>query len=135
MVSLIKEGRKVHQKIITWLLNKISKYLTSLDLILLRPLSSNPISHLHCAYFRLNLRTLVFRCVPTFSPFRTFTLVGTVLIMYFITGVFVIDATKVVILLFLVDFVLVAISSDRARPSKHPEGYFTYSFPCAEVKH
>lgn len=58
--------------------------------------------------------------------------IGTVLIMYYATGVFVVDATKIVILLFLVDFVLVAISTDRVKPSRHPEGFAQHSLGWVE---
>jgi hypothetical protein len=50
-------------------------------------------------------------------------IVGLVMIMYFASGVFIIDATKIIIMLFLVDFVLLTIASDNAKPSKLPETY------------
>lgn len=49
--------------------------------------------------------------------------IGTIMVLYFATGLFVIDATKMIFLLFLVDFVTVAIAGDNARPSKYPEKY------------
>lgn len=76
MVDMIKVGRQVHQKISTWILNKIAK---------------------------------------------TFMSIGTIMVLYFATGLFIIDATKMILLLFLVDFVTVAIAGDNARPARHPE--------------
>jgi magnesium-transporting ATPase (P-type) len=78
VTRLVRESRRVHQRITTWLLNKIS---------------------------------------------RTFMNVIIVIVMFFILGEFIIDTTKLVILLFFIDFVLVAISTDNARPSHHPDHY------------
>jgi len=43
-----------------------------------------------------------------------------IMIMYFITGWFVIDATKLIILIFLGDFVSIAIAADNARAAQYP---------------
>lgn len=74
--ELIRTGRMIHQRIRTWLMNKIVK---------------------------------------------TFQNVLLVVIAFFVLQVFVLSSMHILILLFLVDFVTVALATDNARPSKKPQ--------------
>ncbi|MDI6896594.1 plasma-membrane proton-efflux P-type ATPase [Methanocella conradii] len=76
IVSLVRVGRMIHQRIVTWILNKIIK---------------------------------------------TFEIVVFVVAAYLITGVYVVGAFEIVLLLFLIDFVTISIAADNARPSLRPE--------------
>jgi H+-transporting ATPase len=76
IVALIKNGRAIHQRIITWIINKIS---------------------------------------------RTILKAGFVVIGFLVTGKFVISALGMMLVVFMTDFVKVALSTDRARPSQKPE--------------
>ncbi len=76
IVSLVRVGRMIHQRIVTWILNKIIK---------------------------------------------TFEIVVFVVAAYLITGVYVVGAFEIVLLLFLIDFVTISIATDNARPSLRPE--------------
>ena len=76
IVELVKTGRQIHQRISTWILNKIIK---------------------------------------------TFEIVLFVVLAFLITGKYVIGAFEIVLLLFLIDFVTIAIATDNARPARKPE--------------
>ncbi|BAI61346.1 putative plasma-membrane proton-efflux P-type ATPase [Methanocella paludicola SANAE] len=76
IVSLVRTGRSIHQRIVTWILNKIVK---------------------------------------------TFEIVLFVVLAYLVTGVYVVGAFEIVLLLFLIDFVTISIATDNARPSLKPE--------------
>ena len=76
IVGLIRVGRTIHQRIVTWIQNKI---------------------------------------------IRTFNIVVFVVTAYLLTGVYVVGAFEVVLLLFLTDFVTISIATDNARPSLRPE--------------
>jgi len=76
IVSLVDTGRRIHQRIVTWILNKIIK---------------------------------------------TFEIVLFVVVAYLVTGVYVVGAFEIVLLLFLIDFVTISIATDNARPSPKPE--------------
>ena len=52
---------------------------------------------------------------------KTFQVVLFVIIAFLLTGLFVVGAFQVVLLLFLVDFVTISISTDNVRPSEKPE--------------
>lgn len=78
IVKLIKTGRQIHQRISTWILNKIIK---------------------------------------------TFEIVLFVVFAFLITGQYVIGAFEIVLLLFLIDFVTIAIATDNARPAREPESW------------
>ena len=75
-IEMIKIGREVHQRIVTYVINKMTK---------------------------------------------TIHMVLVAVIMYFVLKEFVIDATKMLILLFLIDFVTVSISADTSRHHNRPE--------------
>jgi H+-transporting ATPase len=78
IVALIKNGRAIHQRIITWIINKIS---------------------------------------------RTILKAGFVVIAFLITGKFVISALGMMLVVFMTDFAKIALSTDRARPSRKPESW------------
>jgi len=78
IVELVKTGRQIHQRISTWILNKIIK---------------------------------------------TFEIVLFVVFAFLITGQYVIGAFEIVLLLFLIDFVTIAIATDNAKPARHPESW------------
>jgi len=59
---------------------------------------------------------------------KTFLAATMIMILYFVIGLFIMDATKMVILLFLVDFVTVSIASDNAKPSRYPEKWHILRF-------
>jgi H+-transporting ATPase len=52
---------------------------------------------------------------------KTFQVVLFVIIAFLLTGLFVVGAFQVVLLLFLVDFVTISLSTDNVRPSEKPE--------------
>ena len=52
---------------------------------------------------------------------KTFQVVMFVIIAFLLTGLFVVGAFQVVLLLFLVDFVTISLSTDNVRPSEKPE--------------
>ncbi len=78
IVELIKTGREIHQRIATWILNKIIK---------------------------------------------TFEIVPFVVLAFLVTGEYVIGAFEIVLMLFLIDFVTIALATDRTRPSRKPESW------------
>ena len=54
---------------------------------------------------------------------KTFQVVLFVIVAFLLTGLFVVGAFQVVLLLFLVDFVTISISTDNVRPSEKPESW------------
>ncbi len=78
IVDLVKNGRAIYQRVLTWIINKIS---------------------------------------------RTILKSGFVVIAYLVTGKFVISALGMVLLVFMTDFVKIALSTDRVRPSRKPESW------------
>jgi magnesium-transporting ATPase (P-type) len=76
IVELVKHGRSIYQRILTWIVNKVS---------------------------------------------RTILKAGFVVVAFLITGRFVISALGMVLLVFMTDFVKIALSTDRVRPSQQPE--------------
>ena len=52
---------------------------------------------------------------------KTFQVVFFVILAFLFTGLFVVDAFQVVLLLFLVDFVTISLATDNVRPSEKPE--------------
>jgi H+-transporting ATPase len=76
IVSLVRNGRMIHQRIVTWILNKIIK---------------------------------------------TFEIVVFVVVAYLMTGVYVVGAFEIVLLLFFINFMTISIATDNVRPSPRPE--------------
>jgi magnesium-transporting ATPase (P-type) len=76
IVDLVKNGRAIYQRVLTWIINKVS---------------------------------------------RTILKSGFVVIAFLVTGKFVISALGMVLLVFMTDFVKIALSTDRVRPSQTPE--------------
>jgi magnesium-transporting ATPase (P-type) len=76
IVDLVKNGRAVYQRVLTWVINKVS---------------------------------------------RTILKTGFVVIPFLVTGRFVISALAMVLLVFMTDFVKIALATDRVRPSQTPE--------------
>jgi plasma-membrane proton-efflux P-type ATPase len=76
IVDLVRNGRAIYQRVLTWIVNKVS---------------------------------------------RTILKSGFVVIAYLITGRFVISALGMMLVTFLTDFVKIALSTDRVRPSPQPE--------------
>lgn len=76
IVELVKNGRAIYQRVLTWIINKIS---------------------------------------------RTLLKAGFVVIAFLATGRFVISALGMVLLVFMTDFVKIALSTDRVHPSRSPE--------------
>ncbi|MCW3995211.1 MAG: plasma-membrane proton-efflux P-type ATPase [Candidatus Bathyarchaeota archaeon] len=76
VLDLVRTGRMIYQRIVTWIFNKIVK---------------------------------------------TFQIVLFVIIAFLFTGLYVVDAFQVVLLLFLVDFVTISLATDNVRPSEKPE--------------
>ena len=76
IVELVKNGRIIYQRVLTWIINKIS---------------------------------------------RTILKSGFVVLPFLVTGKFVISALGMVLVVFMTDFVKIALSTDRARPSSRPE--------------
>ncbi|MGN6544023.1 MAG: cation transporting ATPase C-terminal domain-containing protein, partial [Aureliella sp.] len=75
-VNLVQNGRAIYQRVLTWIINKVS---------------------------------------------RTILKSGFVVIAFLVTGKFVISAFAMVLLLFMTDFVKIALATDRVRPSEQPE--------------
>ena len=76
IVDLVRTGRAIYQRVLTWIVNKVS---------------------------------------------RTILKSGFVAIVFLVTGKFVISALGMVLLVFMTDFVKVALATDRTRASQHPE--------------
>lgn len=76
IVDLVKVGRQIYQRILTWIFNKVVK---------------------------------------------TFQIVVFVVVAFLLTGRFIVSAFDVVLLLFVIDFVTLSISTDNARWSKTPD--------------
>jgi plasma-membrane proton-efflux P-type ATPase len=76
IIDLVKTGRAIYQRVLTWVVNKVS---------------------------------------------RTILKAGFVVVAFLATGRFVISALGMVLLVFMTDFVKVALSTDRVRPSQKPE--------------
>src|SRR5208283_1332556 len=78
VVDLVKTGRMIYQRILTWIFNKIVK---------------------------------------------TFQVILFVIVAFLLTGLFVVGTFQVVLLLFLVDFVTISLSTDNVTPSEKPESW------------
>ncbi|MDA8255247.1 MAG: plasma-membrane proton-efflux P-type ATPase [Betaproteobacteria bacterium] len=76
IIDLVKNGRAIYQRVLTWVVNKIS---------------------------------------------RTILKAGFVVIAFLATGKFVISALAMVLLVFMTDFVKIALATDNVRPSQNPE--------------
>jgi magnesium-transporting ATPase (P-type) len=76
IIELVKNGRAIYQRVLTWIINKVS---------------------------------------------RTILKSGFVVIAFLATGQFVISALGMVLLVFMTDFVKIALSTDHVRPSPKPE--------------
>jgi H+-transporting ATPase len=76
IVDLVRNGRAIYQRVLTWIINKISR-----------------------------------------TIFKT----GFVVIPFLVTGKFVISALAMVLIIFMTDFVKIALATDRVRPSPKPE--------------
>jgi plasma-membrane proton-efflux P-type ATPase len=78
IVDLVNNGRAVYQRVLTWIVNKVS---------------------------------------------RTILKAGFVVIAFLATGQFVISALGMMLVVFMTDFVKIALSTDRVRPSQKPESW------------
>jgi H+-transporting ATPase len=78
IVDLVKNGRSIYQRVLTWIINKIS---------------------------------------------RTILKAGLVVVAFLMTGKFVISALGMVLLVFMTDFVKIALSTDQVEPSQKPESW------------
>ncbi len=78
IVDLVRIGRSIYQRVLTWIINKVS---------------------------------------------RTILKAGFVVVAFLATGKFVISALGMVLLVFMTDFVKIALSADRVRPSRAPESW------------
>ncbi len=78
IVDLVRNGRAIYQRVLTWIINKIS---------------------------------------------RTILKSGLVVVAFLVTGKFVISPLGMVLLVFMTDFVKIALSTDRVRPSQTPESW------------
>lgn len=76
IVELVKNGRAIYQRVLTWIVNKVS---------------------------------------------RTILKAGFVVAAFLVTGQFVISALGMVLIVFMTDFVKIALSTDNVRPSQQPE--------------
>lgn len=76
IIDLVKSGRAIYQRVLTWIVNKVS---------------------------------------------RTILKAGFVVVAFLATGQFAISALGMVLLVFMTDFVKVALSTDCVRPSQRPE--------------
>src|SRR5579871_663922 len=76
IVDLVKNGRAIYQRVLTWIINKVS---------------------------------------------RTILKSGFVVIAFLVTGKFVISALGMVLLVFMTDFVKIALATDRVHSSRKPE--------------
>jgi H+-transporting ATPase len=64
---------------------------------------------------------------------KTFQIVVFVVLAFLFTGLFVVNAFQVVLLLFLVDFVTISLATDNARPSEKPETWDITSLLKASI--
>jgi H+-transporting ATPase len=64
---------------------------------------------------------------------KTFQIVVFVVLAFLFTGLFVVNAFQVVLLLFLVDFVTISLATDNTRPSKKPETWNIASLLKASI--
>jgi H+-transporting ATPase len=64
---------------------------------------------------------------------KTFQIVVFVVLAFLFTGLFVVNAFQVVLLLFLVDFVTISLATDNARPSEKPETWNIASLLKASI--
>ncbi len=78
IVNLVTNGRAIYQRVLTWIVNKVS---------------------------------------------RTILKSGFVVIAFLVTGKFVISALGMVLVVFMTDFVKIALSTDRTRASQKPESW------------
>jgi H+-transporting ATPase len=78
IVDLVRNGRAICQRVLTWIINKVS---------------------------------------------RTILKAGFVVIAFLVTGKFVISALGMVLLVFMTDFVKIALATDHTRPSQKPESW------------
>jgi magnesium-transporting ATPase (P-type) len=78
IIDLVKNGRAIYQRVLTWIVNKVS---------------------------------------------RTILKAGFVVVAFLVTGQFAISALGMVLLVFMTDFVKIALSTDRVRPSPKPESW------------
>jgi magnesium-transporting ATPase (P-type) len=78
ITELITIGRAIYQRVLTWIINKIS---------------------------------------------RTISKSGLVVFAFFVTGKLIIPALGIILLVFMTDFVKIALSTDRVRSSQHPESW------------
>jgi len=78
IIDLIRVGRKIHQRMLTWIFNKVVK---------------------------------------------TFQIVVFVVVAFLITGQFIVSVFDVVLLLFVIDFVTLSLSTDTVRGSKLPDSW------------
>ncbi len=76
IVELVKNGRAIYQRVLTWIVNKVS---------------------------------------------RTILKSGFVVLAFFASGKFVISALGMILLVFMTDFVKIALATDRVHPSSKPE--------------
>ena len=76
IIDLVRIGRSIYQRVLTWIVNKVS---------------------------------------------RTIMKAGLVVVAFLVTGKFVISALGMVLLVFMTDFVKIALATDRVRPSEAPE--------------
>jgi len=88
IVALVEQGRTIYQRILTWIVNKIS---------------------------------------------RTILKAAFVAIAFVVTGKFVISAFVMLLLVFLTDFAVIALATDRVRPSKNPETWNIGGFVAVSV--
>ena len=77
-IDLVTHGRAIYQRVLTWIINKIS---------------------------------------------RTILKSGFVVLAFLVTGKFVISALGMVLLVFMTDFVKIALATDHVRPSREPESW------------
>jgi H+-transporting ATPase len=88
IVALVEQGRAIYQRILTWVINKIS---------------------------------------------RTILKAAFVAIAFVVTGRFVVSAFAMLLLVFLTDFAKISLSTDKVRPSKHPETWNIDAFIAVSV--
>lgn len=78
IVELVKNGRAIYQRVLTWIINKVS---------------------------------------------RTILKAGFVVVAFLVTGKFVVSALAMVLILFMTDFVKIALATDNVQPSQQPESW------------
>ena len=78
IVTLVTTGRAIYQRVLTWIVNKVS---------------------------------------------QTVVVAGFVVVAFLATGTFVVSALAMVLLLFMTDFVKIALSTDHVHPSQQPESW------------